>query len=128
MVKRGTMDATIIVAPSSTKNESRERDQEMAQARKGNNWHFGMKAHIGVDTDSGLVHTVITTLANEHPRTGAARGEAKGQGESAGRASELGVEVHLRLPEGSVQRADKEHVADRHVVRPVELVHGAKVI
>jgi IS5 family transposase len=66
MVKRGTMvDATIIAAPSSTKNESGKRDPEMHQAKKGNNWHFGMKAHIGVDTDSGMVHTVIATPANE---------------------------------------------------------------
>ena len=66
MVKRGTMvDATIIAAPSSTKNESGKRDPEMHQAKKGNNWHFGMKAHIGVDTDSGLVHTVVATSANE---------------------------------------------------------------
>lgn len=66
MVKRGTMvDATIIAAPSSTKNESDKRDPEMHQAKKGNNWHFGMKAHIGADTDSGLVHTVVATSANE---------------------------------------------------------------
>ena len=59
------MDATIIAAPSSTKNESGERDPEMHQTKKGNQWHFGMKAHIGVDADSGLVHTVTTTAANE---------------------------------------------------------------
>ena len=50
---------------SSTKNADRERDPEMHQTKKGNNWHFGMKAHIGVDTDSGLVHTVVTAPANE---------------------------------------------------------------
>ncbi len=66
MVKRGTMvDATIIAAPSSTKNSSGKRDLEMHQTKKGNNWYFGMKAHIGADTDSGLVHTVVTTPANE---------------------------------------------------------------
>ena len=66
MLKRGTIvDATIISAPSSTKNAEGERDPEMHQTKKGNNWHFGMKAHIGVDTDSGLVHTVVTTPANE---------------------------------------------------------------
>jgi IS5 family transposase len=59
------VDATIIAAPSSTKNESGERDPEMHQTKKGNQWHFGMKAHIGVDADSGLVHTVTTTAANE---------------------------------------------------------------
>ena len=65
MLKTGTVvDATIIAAPSSTKNKSGERDTEMHQAKKGNQWHFGMKAHIGVDAESGLVHTVIGTAAN----------------------------------------------------------------
>ena len=65
MLKTGTVvDATLIAAPSSTKNSSGERDPEMHQAKKGNQWHFGMKAHIGVDADSGLVHTVIGTAAN----------------------------------------------------------------
>ncbi len=66
MLKRGTIvDATIIAAPSSTKNADGERDPEMHQTKKGNEWFFGMKAHIGVDVDSGLVHTVTTTAANE---------------------------------------------------------------
>lgn len=65
-MKQGTIvDATIIAAPSSTKNESKERDPEMHQTKKGNVWHFGMKAHIGVDAQSGLVHTVTATAANE---------------------------------------------------------------
>lgn len=65
MLKTGTVvDATLIAAPSSTKNISGERDPEMHQTKKGNQWHFGMKAHIGVDADSGLVHTVIGTPAN----------------------------------------------------------------
>lgn len=66
MLKRGTIvDATIIAAPSSTKNTQGERDPEMHQTKKGQQWYFGMKAHIGVDADSGLVHTVSTTAANE---------------------------------------------------------------
>jgi len=66
MLKRGSIvDATIIAAPSSTKNADGARDPEMHQTKKGNEWHFGMKAHIGVDTDSGLVHTVVATAANE---------------------------------------------------------------
>jgi IS5 family transposase len=65
MLKTGTLvDASLIAAPSSTKNKSGERDPEMHQTKKGNQWHFGMKAHIGVDADSGLVHTVIGTAAN----------------------------------------------------------------
>jgi IS5 family transposase len=66
LLKRGSIvDATIIAAPSSTKNAQGERDPEMHQTKKGNQWYFGMKAHIGVDVDSGLVHTVTTTPANE---------------------------------------------------------------
>ena len=66
LLKRGSIvDATIIAAPSSTKNAEGERDPEMHQTKKGNQWHFGMKAHIAVDADSGLVHTVTTTPANE---------------------------------------------------------------
>ena len=65
MLKTGTVvDATLIAAPSSTKNSTGERDPQMHQTKKGNQWHFGMKAHIGVDADSGLVHTVIGTAAN----------------------------------------------------------------
>jgi IS5 family transposase len=59
------VDATIISAPPSTKNKEKSRDPEMHQTRKGNQWHFGMKAHIGVDVASGLVHTVKSTVANE---------------------------------------------------------------
>jgi IS5 family transposase len=66
LLKRGSIvDATIIAAPSSTKNAEGERDPEMHQTKKGNQWHFGMKAHIAVDAHSGLVHTVTTTAANE---------------------------------------------------------------
>lgn len=64
-VGKGTIvDATIINAPSSTKNAKQERDPEMHQTRKGNQWYFGMKVHTGTDADSGLVHTVIATSAN----------------------------------------------------------------
>ena len=65
LLRAGTaVDATLIAAPSSTKNATGTRDPEMHQTKKGNQWHFGMKAHIGVDADSGLVHTVIGTAAN----------------------------------------------------------------
>jgi IS5 family transposase len=65
MLKAGTVvDATLIAAPSSTKNKTGERDPDMHQTKKGNQWHFGMKAHIGVDADSGMVHTVRGTAAN----------------------------------------------------------------
>ncbi len=62
------MDATIIAAPSSTKNKDKARDPEikMHQTKKGNQWHFGMKAHIGVDSASGLIHSASVTAANVH--------------------------------------------------------------
>ena len=64
-ISTGTIvDATIIAAPSSTKNEKKERDPEMHQTRKGNQWYFGMKAHIGVDSKEGIVHSVCATAAS----------------------------------------------------------------
>jgi IS5 family transposase len=67
MLKTGSVvDATLIAAPSSTKNSTGTRDPEMHQTRKGNNWYFGMKAHIAVDVDSGLVHHQVCTAANVH--------------------------------------------------------------
>ena len=66
LLHQGTIvDATIISAPPSTKNRDRARDPDMSQTKKRNTWHFGMKAHIGVDLDSGLVHTLVTTTARE---------------------------------------------------------------
>jgi IS5 family transposase len=66
LMRQGTIvDATIIAAPPSTKNKKKARDPEMHQTKKGNQWHFGMKAPIGVDVASGLVHTVVGTAANE---------------------------------------------------------------
>lgn len=70
ILKKGTIvDSTIIEAPSSTKNQKKERDPDAHQVKKGNAWHFGYKAHIGVDKDSGLVHTVEVTGANTHDVT-----------------------------------------------------------
>ena len=69
-LREGTIvDATIIEAPSSTKNQARERDPEMHQTKKGNQWHFGMKAHIGVDCETGIVHSITATAANVHDVT-----------------------------------------------------------
>jgi IS5 family transposase len=65
-MRKGTIvDATIIAAPPSTKNKQKGRDPEMHQTKKGNQWHFGMKAHIGVDAASGVVHSLKGTAANE---------------------------------------------------------------
>jgi transposase, IS5 family len=71
LMRQGTIpacartDATIIAAPPSTKNQQKSRDPEMHQTKKGNQWHFGMKAHIGVDVASGVVHTLTGTAAND---------------------------------------------------------------
>ena len=69
-LREGTiMDATLIAAPTSTKNKAKQRDPEMHQTKKGNEWHFGMKAHIGVDAETGMVHRITTTPANAHDIT-----------------------------------------------------------
>jgi IS5 family transposase len=65
LLREGTLvDATLIAAPPSTKNQKKQRDPEMHQTKKGNQWYFGMKAHIGADRDSKLVHTVVVTAAH----------------------------------------------------------------
>lgn len=70
LLKQGTLvDATLIGAPSSTKNQDGRRDPEMHSTKKGEQWYFGMKAHVGVDAQSGLVHTVVGTSANAHDVT-----------------------------------------------------------
>ena len=70
LLKKGTIvDSTLISAPSSTKNAEKKRDPEAHSTKKGNNWYFGYKAHIGVDKDTGLVHTLKVTAANVHDVT-----------------------------------------------------------
>ena len=116
MLKTGTVvDATIIAAPSSTKNSSGERDPEMHQTKKGNEWHFGMKAHIGVDAESGLVHTVIGTAANVNDVTqahGLLHGEETDVLADAGyqgvdkRHPELPVNWHVAMRPGKRRTLD----------------------
>jgi len=117
MLKTGTVvDATLIAAPSSTKNSTGERDPEMHQSKKGNQWHFGMKAHIGVDADSGLVHTVIGTAANVHDVTqghGLLHGEETVVFADAGyqgvtkRDEATGVDWHVAMRPGKRRALDK---------------------
>ena len=74
------VNATIIAAPSSTKNAGQQRDPEMKQTRKGNQWHFGMKVHVGADSKTGLVHSAVVTSANvhdKHPLADLLRGDEK---------------------------------------------------
>ena len=71
MMRGGSIvDATLISAPSSTKNAEKKRDPEMHSVKKGKQWHFGMKCHTGVDAGSGFVHTVEATAANVHNKKG----------------------------------------------------------
>ena len=119
LLKSGTVvDATLIAAPGSTKNSSGERDPEMHQTKKGNQWHFGMKAHIGVDADSGLVHTVVGTAANVNDVTQAhalLHGEETDVFADAGyqgvskrqETQDIGVNWHVAMRPGKRKVLDK---------------------
>ena len=117
MLRSGTVvDATLIAAPSSTKNASGERDPEMHQTKKGNQWYFGMKAHIGADADSGLVHTVKATAANAsdvteansllHGDESVAFGDAGYQGAAKRPNAKPGVEWHIAMRPGKRRALD----------------------
>ena len=146
-MRQGTIvDATLIAAPSSTKNKEGKRDPEMHQTKKGNQWYFGMKVHIGVDKDSGLIHSVVTTAANVHDLTPAAEllhgdeevvyGDAGYQGiakrpEMAGKTTEFRVAMRPGkrrglpdTPEGRMQ--DLIETAKSHIRSKVE--HPFRVI
>lgn len=86
------VDATIVAAPSSTKNQSGERDPEMHQTKKGNEWHYGMKIHSGVDAGSGYVHTITATSANEHDITETAKLVREDDAVVYGDSGYLGIE------------------------------------
>ena len=105
-LRQGTIvDATIIAAPSSTKNEKGERDPDMHQTKKGNQWYFGMKAHIGVDAESGLVHTVAGTPANITDITKADDLLHGDESMAFGDAGYTGID----------KRPDRKHTAEWHV-------------
>ena len=97
------MDASIIEAPSSTKNRSGKRDPEMRQTKKGNEWHFGMKVHIGADAETGVVHSVRTTPANVHDVTEAHRLLHGGENRVWGDAGYQGVDKRLENRESDVE-------------------------
>lgn len=116
MLREGTIvDATLIAAPPSTKNKEKARDPEMHQTKKGNQWYFGMKAHIGADAISGLVHTVVGTSANEADVTQTSKllhGEEKTVHADAGytgaekRDEMKGVEAafHIAAKRGTIEK------------------------
>ena len=119
LLKTGTVvDATLIAAPTSTKNSTGERDPEMHQTKKGRQWHHGMKAHIGADAESGLVHSVEGTAANAHDITKAVDllhgqetdvfGDAGYQGiEKRAEAQGLDVQWHVAMRPGKRRVLDK---------------------
>ena len=125
MLKAGTVvDATLISAPSSTKNSTGTRDPEMHQTKKGNQWHFGMKAHIGVDAESGLVHTVQGTAANVHDvvvGNGLLHGQESDVFADAGyqgahkRPEATGVNWHVAMRPGKRRALDKTQGSHRLV-------------
>jgi transposase, IS5 family len=140
-IRQGTIvDATLIAAPSSTKNKEGKRAPEMHQTKKGNQWYFGMKVHAGVDKDSGLIHSVVLTAANVHDLTPAAEllhgdeevvyGDAGYQGiakrpEMAGKSTEFRVAMRPGkrralpdTPEGRMQ--DLIETAKAHIRSKVE--------
>ena len=98
-MRQGTIvDATLIAAPSSTKNKVGERDPEIHQTKKGNQWYFGMKVHAGVDKDSGLIHSVVVTAANVHDLTSAAELLHCDDQLVYGDAGHEGIAIGLRWP------------------------------
>lgn len=112
LLREGTIvDATIIAAPPSTKNKNRERDPEMHQTRKGKQWYFGLKAHVGVDAASGVVHTVTATAANVADIAETHRllhgKEKRGLGDSGYTGVEKRPEIAARFPGVAWQIAAK---------------------
>ena len=124
MLRAGTVvDATLISAPSSTKNASGERDPEMKQSQKGKQWYFGMKAHIGVDADSGLVHTVRGTAGSVndvveanallHGEETEAWGDAGYQGAGKRADAKEGVRWNIAMRPGQRKQLDKTQLIDQ---------------
>ena len=124
LLRHGTVvDATLIAAPSSTKNASGERDPEMKQSRKGQQWYFGMKAHIGVDAESGLVHTVRGTAgsvndvveANQllHGEETKVFADAGYQGADKRPDAQDGVEWLVAMRPGKRRKLDPDSAQDR---------------
>ena len=130
------VDATLIAAPTSTKNQSGERDPEMHQSKKSNQWYFGMKAHIGVDADMGLVHTVRGTSGNVgdvieansllHGQETDAFGDAGYQGVGKRPDANQTVRWHVAMRPGLRRALNKDTVPPARVssMRMVERSHS----
>jgi IS5 family transposase len=140
MLRSGTVvDATLISAPSSTKNASGERDPEMKQSKKGQQWYFGMKAHIGVDAESGLVHTVRGTAGSVndvveantllHGEETDAFGDAGYQGAHKRPDARSGVQWHVAMRPGKRKALDLNHPVEaiRETIEKIKASIRAKV-
>jgi IS5 family transposase len=137
LLKTGTVvDATLIAAPSSTKNQDKERDPEMHSSKKGQQMYFGMKAHIGADADSGLVHTVRGTSGNVHDVTEGnsllhgeetqAYGDAGYQGVDKRPDANPKVTWHVAMRPGKRKLLDKSNAADALIDQAEKLKAGIR--
>ena len=137
LLKAGTaVDATLIAAPTSTKNKDRARDPEMHSSKKGNQWYFGMKAHIGVDAESGLVHTVRGTSGNVgdvtegnsllHGEESVVYGDAGYQGIEKRPDAQADVTWHVAMRLGKRKAHDKENEADAVIDKAEKLKAGIR--
>ena len=136
LLKEGTaVDATLIAAPSSTKNKDKKRDPEMHSSQKGNEWHFGMKAHIGVDADSGLVHTVRGTSGNVadvtegnsllHGLEKHVHGDAGYQGADKRPDAKASHKWHVAMRPGKRKKLDKDNNPADALIDQVEKIKAS---
>ena len=137
LLKVGTaVDATLIAAPTSTKNKDKARDPEMHSSKKGNQWYFGMKAHIGVDADSGLVHTVRSTAGHVHDinegnsllhgKESMVFADAGYQGIEKRADAKPEVKWHIAMRPGKRKALDKGHAADAMLDEAEKLKAGVR--
>ena len=137
LLKTGTVvDATLIPAPSSTKNKTQSRDPEMHSSKKGNQWHFGMKAHIGADAESGLVHSVRGTSGHVsdvaegnsllHGQESVAFGDAGYQGIDKRADARADVTWHVAMRPGKRRALDKANAADALIDQVERLKAGVR--
>ncbi len=137
LLKVGTaVDATLIAAPTSTKNKDKKRDPEMRSSKKGNEWYFGMKAHIGVDAESGLVHTVRGTSGNIsdiaeannllHGEENVAFGDAGYQGVEKRPDATKDITWHVAMRPGKRKALNKDNEADALIHRAEKLKAGIR--
>jgi IS5 family transposase len=137
LLKTGTVvDATLIAAPTSTKNKDKARDPEMHASKKGNQWYFGMKAHIGADAESGLVHTVqgtsghVSDIAEAntllHGEESIAFDDAGYQGIEKRPDANWGVTWHIAMRPGKRRALDEDNEADAMLDKAEKLKAGVR--